>query len=79
MATASLTLSGPPKAGSRFARSERTEIRAHFAREFLADMKGPYFDRPPSASPWIVRFSGLSAQAGGKDSTAVASDPATPT
>lgn len=47
----------------RFGRRERTEIRAHFARDVLADMKAAYFadDRP-----WVVGFSG------GKDSTALA-------
>ena len=31
MATASLTFSAPPKAGPRFGRRERTEIRAYAA------------------------------------------------
>lgn len=51
-------------------------IRGHFVRDVLADMKAAYFadDRP-----WVVGFSGLSAQAGGKDFTAFASGPTTPT
>ncbi len=59
MATTPLTLSVNKP---RFGRPERTEIRAHFARDVLADMKTAYFadDRP-----WIVGFSG------GKDSTAL--------
>lgn len=67
MATIPLTLSGRRP---RFGRPERTEIRANFARDVLADMKASYFadDRP-----WVVGFSG------GKDSTAFAADPTTPT
>jgi DNA sulfur modification protein DndC len=59
MATTSLTVSG---SRPRFGRRERTEIRAHFARHVLADMKAAYLgdDRP-----WVVGFSG------GKDSTAL--------
>ncbi len=41
MATASLTHSG---SRPRFGRPERTEIRANFARDVLADMKAAYFD-----------------------------------
>ncbi len=57
MATTPLTLS---VSKPRFGRGERTEIRANFARDVLADMKAAYLadDRP-----WVVGFSG------GKDST----------
>ncbi len=59
MATTPLTLS---VSRPRFGRPERTEIRANFARNVLADMKAAYF---AADRPWIVGFSG------GKDSTAL--------
>ncbi|MFQ5413226.1 MAG: hypothetical protein ACE5E6_02085, partial [Phycisphaerae bacterium] len=51
-----------PVSQPRFGRPERTEIRANFARDVLADMTAAYLadDRP-----WVVGFSG------GKDSTAL--------
>ena len=48
---------------SRFGQPERREIRANFAQDILADLKGAYRE---DDRPWVVGFSG------GKDSTALA-------
>lgn len=56
-ATVPLTVMKP-----RFGRSERREIRPHFAQGVLADLKAAYHE---DDRPWVVGFSG------GKDSTAL--------